>query len=269
MQNISFRDKSFSSADCHLYDLSIHCSPDGFSFLIQHSGTGSLLLCNHYPFGIAGYQMLLRKIMELIAGNELLNQSFRKTTILFGDRQLSLVPEMLWSEKLSEFLLSSGKKIEVELETIVVPVQQIGAFLVFKTGKELFETLNQAFPGAEITHEVYPILHHLNSNTESYLLFHMHSAWFYALSAKEGKLEFINSFDYKNETDMLFYMLSVIKEFNTGNQPVIVSGWIDPEDSRFILIKKHIPGAVLAFQNDGTLLSDGECASRYFYGFLH
>jgi hypothetical protein len=268
MQNISFRDKAFLLTECGLYDLSVHCSPDGLSFLVRHSGSGSLLLCNHYPFRTAGYQMLLRKIRELITGQPFLNQTFRKTTIFFGDRQLSLVPETLWSEKFSEFLFSTTRKEEAETESIIVSLQQMAAFLVFRTGKELFETLNLVFPGTEITHEVVPLLQHLVSKPDSRLHFHMHSSWFYALSVKEGKLEFINSFNYKNETEMLYYMLSVIKEFNSGNHPVIISGWIDPEDSRFILIKKHLPGAIAAEQSDGNPFPDGRWASRYFYGFL-
>ena len=269
MQNISFRDNAFSSTDCHLYDLSVHCSLDGLSILIQHSGSGSVLLCEHYPFRMAAYQMLPRKVRELISGNDLLNQTFRKTTILFGDRQFSLVPEPLWSEKLTEFIFSTEKKLEVETESIVVSLQQLGAFLVFRTGKELFETLNLLFPGAEITHEVYPLIQHLPSNSESRMHFHLHSSWFYALSLKEGKLEYIHSFDYQNETDMLYFMLLVIKEFNSENHPVTVSGWIDREDSRFDLLKKHIPEALLIGQNEGHGLSDGSWVSRYFYGILN
>jgi hypothetical protein len=269
MHTISFRDNTFSTADCHLYDLSVHCSPDGISFLVQQSGSGSLLHCGHQPFKIAGYQMLLRKIRDLIAGNDFFNLPFRKTTILFGDRHVSLVPESLWSEKLSEYIHLTGKKQEVETESIVVSLHQMGAYLVFRTGKELFDTLNLIFPCAEITHEVVPLLQHLQPNTDSRLLFHMHSSWFYALSVKEGKLEFINSFDYQSETDMLYYMLSVISEFNSGNHPVVISGWIDRDDPRFILIKKHIPGAFPAYQNDEDPLSDRGLAYRYFNYFLH
>jgi hypothetical protein len=268
MQKISFRDDAFLPEDCHLYDLSIHCSLDGFSILIQHPGSGSVLLCEHYPFRMATSQMLLRKVRELITGNDLLKQTYRKTTILFGDRQFSLVPETLWSEKLTEFVFSTWKKQEIETEAIVVSLQQLGAFLVFRTGKELFETLNGVFPGAEITHEVYPLLHPLPTHPDSRVHFHLHSSWFYALSLKEGKLEYIHSFDYQNETDMLYFMLMVRKEYNPENHPVIISGWIDREDSRFDVIKKHIPEALFIDQYEGNGLKDASWVSRYFYSIL-
>jgi hypothetical protein len=268
MQKISFRDNAFLPTDCHLYDLSVHCSLEGLSILILRPGSESLLLCDHYPFGNAGYQILHRKIREWISGHDLLNRTFSKTTILLGDRQVSLVPETLFSEKLSEFLFSAGKKQELETESVVVELQQMGANLIFRTGMELFETLNLVFPGAEVTHEVVPLLQHLVTNPDSRMHFHMHSSWFYALAVKEGKLEFINSFDYKNETDMLYYMLSVIREFNHRNHPVVISGFIDPEDSRFILIKKHLPGVIPADQYMGNPLPDRGWTSRYFYGLL-
>jgi hypothetical protein len=267
MHPISFRDTVFSTADANQYDLSVFCSPDGISFLVIQSG--SVLLCEHYPFNMAGHQMVLRKIRDLAASHELFGQPFRKTTIHFGDRQISLVPETIWSEKPTEFIHGSEKKQDTETESVVVSLHQMGACLVFRTGKELFDYLNLVFPGAGITHEVVPLLQHLQSNRDTGIHFHMHSFWFYAILFQEGKLEFINSFQYKNETDMLYYMLSVVREFRSTHQPVFISGWIEPEDSRFILIKKHIPEVVLEGCINENILSDKGLASQYFNYLLH
>jgi hypothetical protein len=266
MQNLSYTDKIFSADDCSLYDLTVICCLDGFSLMIRQPESKSVLHFQHFPFRYAGYQMLLRSIKELIPENKLLSMAFRKTTIVLGDRHLVLIPGNLWSVKLPEYLFPEKKKFEAETETVVIPLSQIAANLVFRTGKELFDFLTLTFPGAEITHETSPLILTSLSDPAPALIFYFHSGWFWALSAGDGKLSYINSFEYNNETDMLYFMLAVVRTFRPGESPVILSGWIDEDDTRFRMIRKYLPDA--KFPAAVGPVADTIPLNRYLYGFF-
>jgi hypothetical protein len=266
MQNLSFTDSSFSAADSSRCELTIFCFPDSFSILVRQPEMKSVLHFRHTPFRYAGYHMLLRRLKELIPGDELLGLPFRKTTIVLGDRHLVIVPESLYSDKLPDYLFPEKKKQETETETVVISVGQTEANLVFLAGKELFDFLTVSFPGAEITHEMVPFLLAAQSNQTPVLTFHFHSEWFWAIATGNGRIEFVNSFDYQNETDMLYYVLSVVNNFRTGDAPVILTGQIGSDDSRFRMISKYIPSAFLP--ETAETVPDKIRIQRYLYGFI-
>jgi hypothetical protein len=266
MQKLSFTDTSFSAAGSSLYELTVFCCPDGLSILIRQPEQKSVLHFRHTPFRYAGYELLLRRLKELIPDDELLGLPFRKTTIVLGDRHLVIVPGTLYSDKLPDYLFPERKKQETETETVVLPLGLLEANLVFLTGKELFDFLTVAFPGAEITHEMYPLILGSLSNPAPALIFHFHTGWFWALASGNGRIDFINYFEYQNETDMLYYMLSVVNHFRPENSPVFLSGQIDEEDSRFGMIRKYLP--VARFAETAEIIPDKIRIQRYLYGFI-
>ena len=268
MQKISFVKESFKESDGSVFDLNLLCSFDGFSVLVRHSESGDILVFQHYPFKLAAYQVLLRKIRELIIENKLLEQPFRKTTIFFGDKEISMIPESIYSEKLTEYLYPGRKRYETEMETIVIPVRQMGAYLVFKTGKDLFDYLTLRFTGAEITHEIYPIIHSSLVKPATLVHFHMHATWFYAFVSGEEGILMINSFEYKTDSDMLFYMLSVVSQFKMTYYPVTVSGWFDTNDPRMDIIKKYMPQARLTGTGSENNFKESDLVARYLYGIF-
>ena len=153
------------------------------------------------------------------------------------------------------------------MEVIAVPVRTQGALLVFRTGKEIYDYLTLTFPGAAIFHEVLPLLQQ-TAGQESGLWFHLHDSWFYAVSLDAGKVNFLNSFEFRSETDMLYFMLAVNREFNPGNHPVILSGWIAPEDPRIALMRRYFPGMIWQGDSGPVTESGGNPAFRSFYSLF-
>lgn len=266
MQNLSFTDSSFTAADSSRCELTIFCCPDSFSILIRQPEVNSVLHFRHIPLRYSGYHMLLRRLKELIPADEWLGLPFRKTTIVLGDRNLVMVPGSLYSDKLPDYLFPERKKQEEETETVVIPFGQVEANLVFLTGKELFDFLTVTFPGAEITHEIYPHLFAAQTIPTPALTFHFHWGWFWAIASANGRIEFVNSFEYQNETDMLYFVLSVVHNFREGDAPVFLTGQIGEEDSRFRMIKKYLPSARLP--ETAETVPDRIRVQRYLYGFF-
>jgi hypothetical protein len=246
MQDIVLKDNSFNMTGCADSDLYIQVGTDGFSFLVRDPVSKAIRQFHLYPFNSSGSHLIIRKIRDILAENEILQQSFSKTTLLFTDRRFTLIPEILYSDKLTDFLLQVKQKQGEESETIVVPIQQIKAFLAFSVSKDLFDFLTTTFPGIIVSHEIYPLIHNTGLLNTPVLNFHIHSSWFYALTFGAKGMEFLNTFEYRNETDMVYYMLSVMEQLNQSTLPVVISGKIDRDDVLFSVIRKYIPRAEIA-----------------------
>ncbi|HNX78451.1 MAG TPA: DUF3822 family protein [Prolixibacteraceae bacterium] len=267
MHQFDFTASSFDPAGSGACHLSLCCGSDGLTLLIHDLSAEQLLVCRHYPFTSSGYQLLLRKIREIISREEIFKLSFGKTTIFLGEKQLTLVPESLYTPRMAEMLFPPVKKHDSGLETVVVPVPETAAYLLFRTGKDVYDYLSLTFPGAEFRHELNPLLH-LPEGQESILFFHLHDSWFYAVAKEHGKLLMANSYEFRSPNDLLYYALAVSREFNPENHPVVLSGWIAADDSRLETLRKYIPG--LEWAGDmNTLQESGEDRSfRSFYGLF-
>jgi len=267
MHQFDFTASSFDPAGSGACHLSLCCGSDGLTVLVHDRSAEQLLICRHWPFTSSGYQLLLRKIREIISGEEMFQLPFGKTTILLGEKQLTLVPESLYTPRMAEMLFPPVRKHDTGLETVVVPVPETSAYLLFRTGKDVYDYLSLTFPGAEIRHELNLMLH-LPDGQESTLSFHLHDSWFYAVSKENGKLLMANSIEYRSPSDLLYYALALSREFNPENHPVILSGWMAADDPRLELLRKYIPGMLWAGDINTLPEKVGNSTFRSFYGLF-
>lgn len=252
MHPFSFRDSSCDLTDCSEYEISIQTGLDGFSFIIRRLQSGEIVLFKRLPFNVSSDYLQIKKINEAISENEVLNHVFTNTTILFAEPHFSLIPEACYADNLAGWLLTAGLKPGEETESVIIPVNRMNAFLAFSTGRELYNFLTSRFTGASVSHEIYPLIRNILSAGQPVIRFHLHNHWFFAAGFNEGHMEFLNSFRVENDTDLVYFMLSVLEQPELKGLPVTLSGWINPEDQRYAAIKKYIPRADMAVAGESS-----------------
>lgn len=224
-------------------DLSIQAGMDGLTFFVRKGDSGEIEIQQHFSFFTDKNNLLLRKIREITETREILRQTFRTTTVFFSERNFTLIPEPFFSEKLANHPFSLKQKVTDERETVVLPLHYMNAVLVFSTGKNLTGFFSETFPGCLITHEVSPVILHLKNNHPSAISFLLHSSWFYSIVMIDGKIDMANTFEYRNEADLIFYILNVVNHYEISDIPVFISGWDEDTAGKFQLIRKYITHA--------------------------
>jgi len=270
MQEYIFQDTSFVLTESAQYNLSIQVSLDGFSFVVHHPITRAIPVFHYHPFLNPGHQFIHRKIKDIIADNELLRQPYGQTEILFSAPLFFLLPAILFSDKLGHYLLQSKPGFTEEYETIVIPLQQPESHLVFAAGKMVYDYLTGIFPGAAISHEVTRLIHYTLSGQAPLLHFHMHDTWFYALENNGKGIGFLNTFDYRSETDLIYFMLSVLSKIKikAGSIPVTLSGPVSFDSEKLRMIREHIPNAAVAAFPDRLTSAPGNLPFHCLPGIL-
>jgi len=266
MQEFDYKDSSFNLEDCATSDLFIHTGADGFSFLVRNANTLAIRQFHLHSFNSSGTHLLIRKIRESVEGNELLQQSFSKTTLLLTDRSFSMIPESVYSDKLTDFLYHNKRKHDEK--TVVVPVQHKNAFLTFSVAHDLFDFLTMMFPGAAVSHEIVMLSQNSEALGYPHIHFHFHAGWFYALSCNSAGLEFVNTFEYRNENDLIYFILSLTQTLEMGTLPVILSGRIVKGDNLFNSIRKYIPKAEITEFNSDIQPGMENFPSQYLPGII-
>jgi hypothetical protein len=114
------------------------------------------------------------------------------------------------------------------------------AMVAFSIPKNIAEFLTEKYTGCTVEHEVSKLISNLSTIPDA-LFVHFHNSWFYAISGSEDRLSFINSFEFREVTDILYYLIAVIQHLGLKENPVYLSGEIGQNDEKFLFLKKNLP----------------------------
>lgn len=248
MEDRDHRKVTFDISDCSRYKLSIQAGLDGFLFCVQDPADSEILWWQSFQWRFSGYGQLIRKVKELFNEPNRNSLSFAEVSISISDPRFVMIPQPLFSEKVATRLLASEKSPSIETELEVNPLHQIEAVLAFLSPVKLAAFFRGIFEGIVINHEITLLLtNFLKMKTEG-LFVHFHDRWFAIFSFQNGKPDLISSFGFHSGNDILYYILSILNLPGNNDLQVFLSGEIEEEDDKFLLLKTHIPGIVL-FKN--------------------
>ncbi len=222
-------------------ELSIRAGLDGFSFYT--TGEAGEIFLKNYEFLIEKENLLLRKLTELLTEPELAGHPFNTVTVYFTGKEINLIPESYFSEKLKKFSLSTKYHTGDERETFRVQLPGIGANLLFYVPVKLTVFFSTAFPGCRFSHEIIPLLQYAGTRKDSFIALLLHATWFTCVVVEEGILSLINTFGYHHDNDLLFFILSLANYFRMENKPILISGRGHRFDEKLGLIRNYLAGA--------------------------
>lgn len=260
MRNICFIDKTFDNTQTLLYHLSIQISLDGFSFCILDIPKGKYIVLKEFPLYLKRSRLILKRLDEIIATEEVLSREFKSIEISFETPRVTLVPQVIYSRGTAERYFHFNHLPEKANTVTKTLLTKAGAWCIFDIPSNLNDYLQQKFPKAELRHHAYPLiesaLKHNKSNEgkkEVHLNFGRHHFDFVAINGPE--LLLYNSYEYKNEDDILYYVMFAFDQLKLPPEKtqIIVHGKVPRVAPYFHQLKKYINKVNFA-QLDSTYL---------------
>ena len=184
-----------------------------------------------------------RRFKEWINGNEIIRKKFSTTTIIYYPENFTFIP--------LEFYDNQNPNIPGEL---VIGYQNDVFFMdnylqnalgniVFPVPSLLPETINSIFPGMQLLHPATILdnwLNKLPDRKENSLMFYFSKNSFSLLIYSKSKLLVSNSFVYQNSNDVVFYVISILKQIKLMpvNTSLYLTGEILPNREMYNSLKK-------------------------------
>lgn len=217
------------------YRLSIQVSLNGFSFSIIDIDKNKLLALQKSPATISSDNFLGRRFAEWSSQQELFKNNFAETRLLFNTEKFTLVPNEIYiKEKQKDiFCLIFGKQSGNSLKEIFL--EDIHGHVLFTIPNELEETFKNTFSNYFLLHPV-AILNRKIQNTDGKdkktAVLYFEKNYFFLLFYADKKLQLINSFSFIHINDVIFYILSVLKQQETPKDDVklFLAGDINSDD---------------------------------------
>ena len=231
--NPSFTIQSKNSLP-HQCRLFIEISLWGISYvIIGEDGFCIALICYHYPANTELNQAAI-SIKQSVADNLILQEKFSKVTIVYAFPTAMLVPQHfintvnqkeileLQFGDISDAFIRSDFNYKENIQTIYAVPKQIDVVLSY-----LFS--------ADISIHQYALLPAIGTFQQHHLYCIFGIEQFTAMLFKEGKLQCIQSYNFKAPEDITFFMLQLCESFEIPADDIEVqlNGMIDQKSNLY------------------------------------
>jgi len=226
------------------YRLSIQVSLNGFSFSIIDIDKNKLLALQKSPATISSDNFLGSRFTEWSSQQELFKNNFAETRLLFNTEKITLVPAEIYIKENQDdiFRLIFGKQSGNSLKEIFI--EDIPGHVIFTLPIELEEAFKNTFSNYFLLHPVAVLNSKIQSSDgtdKKILALYFEKNYFFLLFYVDKKLQMINSFIFTHINDVIFYILSVLKQQETSKVEVklFLAGDINSDDELHKNLEKY------------------------------
>ena len=222
--DIELFDETLDINSTENYELSIQVSPEGFAFCLLDT------IRNKYVL-IRSFEPEENKLFnadtleELINKDDFLTKRYKKINAVVPSQKFTLVPAPLFDPaKKDEYFYFNHPKEDNELilsNKIIDP----DAFIVYSASRSVNSLINKYFPGVHPYHQIKPLFHHISHCRKSlngnYIHIHIEREFFNLIIFKDNQLAFCNTFNYRNISDILYFVMNVFKNLGIKQEETI------------------------------------------------
>lgn len=287
---VNYYDRLFDQALTGQYSLSIRVDPDGLSFSVysplvsRYIGIESVLLQQGPAFssGETAKTVFSDRLKDFLIHHEWILNPFRHVSLIVHSPVYTLIPHALYNPESRAEYLAFAHQLE---QTNVVHEQFLNAaeaWLVYSVNKSIDEVIEQYFGSARLLHHAGAMIetilpHYRHNELQNPVFVNVRQGSFDIIVLNDGRLRYCNSFSWKANEDLVYYLIFVLDQLalNPENVPVMLSGLLEPDSALFALLQQYIrhvgfmqnpetakPGISLPVSNDYKffdLLNPGLC----------
>ncbi len=243
MHEISLIDETFDLNFSSEYNLSIQVSLDGFSFCILDKLQKKYVVLQHYPLIVGKIQFLSKKIEAIFEQEPKLQATYKGVNITYSTNKSTLVPTEFFDERQTKEVLQRLHEIDRCEDIEVSPMKSIGQYIVYAYPKDIRELFNAKFSSYTLKHKSVALIATVlkEKNSKNSILLNFERKYFRMIVFKNEKIEFFNSFYYKNEFDFLYYTLNVCSQLNLDPEKdeLLIGGYMAPDSPYIRQLKKY------------------------------
>ena len=244
MPSLELFDETLDINSTENYELSVQMSSDGFAFSILDTIRNKYVLLRVTdPDGNKYFSA--EKAGEIIKGDDFLGKRYKKVNLVLPSSKFTLVPAPLFDPGRKEEYFTLNL-IKDENEVILSnKIPQPDAYILFSVPQTFFELAAKSYPAIYPVHHTKPLINQIAHNSKSvaghYVHVHVEREFFNLLILEHDILKFSNTFNYRNITDILYYVFNVYKNMGISHDGTIhLSGLTEKHDDLYSNIALYI-----------------------------
>ena len=246
-QFLSVHDPEIRNKPFAAYELAVKLTKESLSYAVFDTFQNSISACGIFP----------RSVIEYLQGNSndtsseywILRQSYGKVIMLIDDEVYTLIPEVLFQKEKAKHYLKFSHIFDENEMTCIDFIAASAAYNIYRVPAETAGFAKNVFAMYGFKHATTAFINSLIQEKPSGCCMHVHFSQnrFYALVVKNVEIKFCNSFLFKHENDILYYLLNIVEQLDLKIiDSLTLSGSINEDSSVARMLKKYFTPVVFA-----------------------
>ena len=206
------------------YELAVQVSPDGLSFCLLDTIRNKFVLIRAFEPEENKY-FNDEKIKELITKDDFLTKRFKKVRIITPAPRFTLVPAPLFDPGRKDDYFTFNHIREEGSLIIANKLPDPDIFCIFSLSKPFSDLIGELYPGVHPWHHIKPLFEHISHAKKSvngnYIHIHIERDYFNLIISDDKQLIFCNTYNYRNISDILYFVLNVFKRLDIKQEETI------------------------------------------------
>jgi hypothetical protein len=214
MHQINLIDETFDKNQAHHYNLAIQYGLNGLSCCLFDTVKNKYIAFRHYSENESNRESLL----SLFASDELIALHYKEVFLLYNAGQNTLVPVPYFDESKVADLYKFNFGEENNAAFYFNNLPDTLAVNLFSCSQDIIDEFKKFFPSIKIYHRTSPFLENLVQESARWprikCFVSIHQNILDIGLAHLRRLDFFNSFVYKEKSDIVYHILNVMEQFN-------------------------------------------------------
>ena len=237
MPYLELFDETLDINSTEIYELSVEMSQASLSFAILDTIRNKyIMLRSSEPDENKNFTA--ENIDGIITGDDFLRKKYKRVNVVVSSPKFTLVPTPLFDPaKKEEYYKLNFNREENEV-ILANKIPDPDAYIIFSMPAAFYDLIGQSYPGNYLSHHIKPLLNQVSYKSKSadrkYIHLHIERDYFNLMIMDNNVLKFSNTFNYRNISDILYYVLRVYKGMDISHDETIhFSGMIENSDNLY------------------------------------
>lgn len=224
MPSLELFDETLDINSTENYVLSVQAGINGFSFCILDTLRNKFVLIRHFEPDENKY-FNIEKLNEIITNDDFLTKKYKQIHIITPSPKFTLVPAPLYDPGKKDEYFTFNHLTDNNSIILSNNIPESDTFVIFSLTKSVNDLLTSSFPGVQYFHHIKPLLRHINypgkNLSGKYIHVHIEREFFNLIVFDQNDLILCNSFNHRNISDILYYVLNVFKRLDIKQEETI------------------------------------------------
>lgn len=227
----------FNTTQCQL---TVIINGQEISFVVLNANKVCVALVI-YPFKKgATNEQVAEYLNDIIAEHYILKEAYKKINFIYGFPESILIPHQFLNETVNNNLLEMVYGDISDCTTKTDFIIKNNLHNVYCISNIIINTIGELFPKANHFH-LYSLLQNIIQTDENQLYCIINSTHLIVQLVKGGKLQMVQTFEFKNPEDISYYLLSMCKSFDVKplKTPILLNGLIDADNLVMVELQRY------------------------------
>ena len=246
MPELNLIDETFDKNQSHNYRLSFQFDYDTVSLCILDTIRNKYIVFRQSKLTETNESEILSALKTFLENDDLLCLNYKSVACLVWNSGNTFIPAQFFDTGKKEDVYGLNLAIPLNSNIIVNKISSLETYNIFAYPSDIQSIFSNAKPEIKLYHHSTSFVNYMISESENwirtrcYVRVNTHSL---DIGLAQNKyLEFFNSFEYKEYSDITFFILSVFEKFNLSpmNTDVYLSSGNNDQNEIVDFLKKYI-----------------------------